>query len=71
MELLRHELWSISVDFKMDSKSKIMNSNCVRATVITDCKNNHTGKEKKLLTGSLDIFCTPRESIMLVYISIY
>lgn len=71
MELLRHELWSISVDFKMDSKSKIMNSNCVRATVITDCKNNHIRKEKKLLTGSLDIFCTPRESIMLVYISIY
>lgn len=47
MELLRHELWSIQVDSKMDSKSKIINSNCVRATVITDCKNDHTKKEKE------------------------
>lgn len=47
MELLRHELWSISADFKMVSKSEIMNSNCVHPAVITDCKNDHTKKKKK------------------------
>lgn len=47
MELLCHELWSIQADSKIDSKSEIMNFNCVRATVITDCKNDHTKKEKK------------------------
>lgn len=53
MELLCHELWSIQADSKMDSKSEIMNFNCVRATVIRAIVKMiiQKKKKKKLITN--------------------